>query len=165
MRFKRHDLSGKRIGRLTVAWPVGIRCRTVVWLCFCVCGNSRIVRAGDLLTGRTRRCREEAIKAITSHGESKGAKRSLEYQSWYGMIARCTNPHHIGWKNYGGRGIRVCTRWLKYEHFLADMGRRPGRKHSIDRINNDGNYEPKNCRWATVKEQSANRRPRAKAAD
>lgn len=81
-----------------------------------------------------------------------------EYDAWYGMITRCTKPNCRSYPYYGGRGIKVCDRWLKFENFLADMGRRPGNGYSLDRKNNDGNYEPGNCRWATKTEQNRNRR-------
>jgi hypothetical protein len=80
-----------------------------------------------------------------------------EYRVWSRLRARCNNPKNIGYQNYGGRGISVCPQWNSFEVFLADMGRRP-MGHSIDRINNDGNYEPANCRWATTAEQNRNRR-------
>jgi hypothetical protein len=80
------------------------------------------------------------------------------------MIKRCTKPRTAGFKYYGGRGIRVCERWKSFENFLADMGRRPAPNLSLDRINNDGNYEPSNCRWATALEQVHNRRPARRAA-
>lgn len=87
-----------------------------------------------------------------------GPRKAPEWRCWYNMIHRCTNPNSDLWKWYGGRGIEICTRWLtSYENFIADMGPRPSPHHSIDRINNDGNYEPKNCRWATRAEQQANK--------
>lgn len=89
------------------------------------------------------------------HGHTAGGRRSPEYVSWLNMIARCTNPKHPGWKWYGGKGVRVCDRWLTFENFFIDMGERPTGK-SIDRINSHGAYEPGNCRWATSKEQNRN---------
>lgn len=86
-----------------------------------------------------------------------GMTKTPTYQSWQAMLKRCTNPNHIFYKYYGGIGIKVCERWRKFENFLADMGERPADR-SLDRINNDGNYEPGNCRWATRKEQGRNTR-------
>lgn len=88
-----------------------------------------------------------------------GLSRTLEYRIWRGMITRCTNPNRESWKKYGGRGISVCARWRSsFESFLADMGPRPSPRHSIEREDNDGNYEPGNCRWATATEQGRNTR-------
>jgi hypothetical protein len=92
-----------------------------------------------------------------SHGESRG-KTTREYNTWNGMRARCLTPTSARYADYGGRGITVCQRWMVYENFLADMGRKPTPDHSLDRIDNDKGYEPGNCRWATRKEQCRNRR-------
>jgi hypothetical protein len=95
------------------------------------------------------------------HGHSlmgPNRKGSPEYRAWLGMRGRCTNEKLVSWKYYGARGIRVCKRWDSFECFLADMGTKPTPRHSLDRINNDGNYEPGNCRWATPSQQSRNRR-------
>lgn len=133
------------------------------WKCRCVCGKELVVRQDCLRSGNTTSCgcqrKVHAAVAIrkrcTTHGQSKLA----EYFVWKTMKARCRNPKNLEFKNYGGRGIKVCDRWLNsFEAFLGDMGRRPTPAHSIDRINNDGNYEPGNCRWATWKQQAANRR-------
>jgi hypothetical protein len=97
------------------------------------------------------------------HQQKNAPPRSPEYIAWSGMKQRCNNPKCKGYPNYGGRGIRVCDRWAdSYLNFLADMGRRPKRGYSLDRINNDGHYEPGNCRWADAKEQAANKRAQAK---
>jgi hypothetical protein len=103
--------------------------------------------------------RFNAKTLIHIHGETN-ENRTIEYEAWISMKGRCGNPNATGFKNYGGRGIIVCERWLKsYLAFLADMGRRPSPGHSIDRIDNDGNYEPGNVRWATRHEQNKNKRP------
>lgn len=94
------------------------------------------------------------------HGDNCKGNTAPEYNSWRSMRERCLNPKYVKWHRYGGRGITICDRWDIYENFLADMGRKPSSKHSLDRINNEGNYEPSNCRWATNKEQCANRTPR-----
>jgi hypothetical protein len=94
------------------------------------------------------------------HGHAYAGKISPEYNAWLAMRARCRHPGNPNFKNYGARGITVCERWEIFENFFADMGSRPSPKHSLDRIDNDGNYEPSNCRWATPKEQMNNVRGR-----
>lgn len=125
----------------------------------CRCGAEKKVRVDHVKGGRVVSCgcnkNEKARVGHTTHGDYN----SREYHSWSGLIQRCTNPNSQKYPHYGGRGISVCPRWREsYAVFLADMGRCPARM-SLDRINNDGNYEPGNCRWATAKEQVRNRRP------
>ena len=139
------------------------------YFCRCVCGVERSFDWYDVRSGHTQSCGCLRViattRAKTTHGESWRKHRTPEYQSWAKMIHRCTNPKAHNWKWYGGRGITVCERWRSsYANFLADMGRRPSLKHSIDRINNDGNYEPGNCRWATQSEQVQNSRASKKGA-
>jgi hypothetical protein len=151
------NLVGSRSGRLVVIAYAGRRNRTRgYWLCRCDCGKWVTLRTDAI--GRTKSCGclklELQAKRSTTHGKS----RSPEYYVWNNLVHRCTNPNIKGYPEYGGRGIRVCDRWLKFENFHADMGDRPSPQHSIDRINNDGNYEPGNCRWATATVQTRNNR-------
>jgi hypothetical protein len=141
------------------------------WNCKCECGSTKIVSANTLKSGRSHSCgcwnsevaRKRAATAFRTHGLSGGLNRdaSSEYRAWCSMMSRCANPNATGYEYYGGRGIEVCKRWLIPENFLADMGTKPSPTHSLDRINNNGNYEPRNCRWATPLEQTQNRRPRS----
>ena len=122
------------------------------WLCRCKCGCERTVVTEALRSGASRQCRSCGAK---THGGSK----TPEYQIWRGIIQRCTNTKSPGYARYGARGISVCCRWRdNFPAFMLDIGTRPSAKHSIDRIDNDGNYEPSNCRWATKKQQERNKR-------
>jgi hypothetical protein len=154
------DLSGKKFGRLTVVARVGPPLR---WVCVCNCGSVTVVRPSSLTSGSTRSCgclREELTRRgfTYKHGHTSKKGDSPEYQSWHSMKGRCRNPNDSAWQWYGARGITICARWNSFSNFLADMGPRPKGK-TLDRIDSSKNYEPVNCRWATAKEQAANRRP------
>jgi hypothetical protein len=160
------DITGQRFSRWTVIRRAP-SARDTRWLCRCDCGESRKVVATSLQRGASKSCgclQRELVAALMTvrhrrHGEASRHKPSSEYCAWIAMRVRCSKPGNRSFKYYGGRGIKVCDRWLKsYENFLADMGRKPSSKHSINRINNDGNYEPSNCCWATKSEQARNRR-------
>jgi len=152
---------GMVYGRLTVIEPgppiPGSKKKT--WKCRCSCGTMRIYRQEYLRSGHTSSCgcfqREAFSKRRTTHGKSDTA----EYHIWSQMKTRCLCSTVPGFKDYGGRGIKVCDRWRNsFAAFIQDMGPRPSLAHSIDRVNNDGNYEPGNCRWAIGREQARNTR-------
>ena len=161
---KRLDLTGQRFERWTVvAFSRVDQHGNTCWLCRCDCGEQKLVRGSDLRRGSTNSCGCLQREISARHGHVHGGSLSREYHSWHMMIQRCTNPKAPNVKYYGGRGIMLCSRWLQFENFLADMGRKPSTLYSLDRFpNNDGNYKPGNCRWATRKEQRENQRPARK---
>lgn len=148
------DLTGRRFGKLVVQSFAGERNKERVWLCLCDCGNQKLAGGRVLTHGNTKSCGclIQENKPLTTHGMCY----SSEYNSWRGMIARCLSKTEPSWSVYGARGIVVCERWRKFENFLADMGVKPTPRHTIDRINGSGNYEPGNCRWLTATEQNRN---------
>jgi hypothetical protein len=152
--------TGERYGLLVVQRLVDNGGGPRRWLCLCDCGGDTVVTTADLrrTTGPTRSCGCLLAATHTTHGHYVNGQRTPTYLSWTSMRTRCSRSYGNAWKYYGARGIKVCDRWLdSFENFLEDMGERPDGK-TLDRIDVDGNYEPGNCRWATPKEQSANRR-------
>lgn len=153
------DLIGKKFGSLTVIRRDGSnRWGAAFWLCRCECGSLTSHRA-FALTRLTKSCGCRRVKIV--HGHCRRSGWSPEYRTWAKMKERCLNKKNKDYKHYGGRGIRICVRWLRsFSVFLRDVGKRPGPGYSIDRFpNNDGNYEPGNVRWATHSQQMRNRRP------
>lgn len=134
------------------------------WLVRCACGEEFVRRGSDIRLKQHLRCRSCANKHIGDLNRKHGETGEVLHNLWSAIVRRCNDKAYIGYHNYGGRGIVVCHRWLhSYSDFAADIrssiGERPSSKHSIDRINNNGNYEPGNVRWATPSEQMLNRRP------
>ena len=154
------DLSNKRFGRPIVVHRDGAnKWGEALWFCKCGCGGTKIIIGKSLCYGSTRSC-ECSLREEThwTHGFAQKWKEHELYDVWKVMIQICTNPNRKDYHNYGGRGITVCFRWKKFEHFLTDMGERPSKCYSIDRIDNDRGYCKSNCRWATKKQQARNSR-------
>jgi hypothetical protein len=156
------DLTGLHFDRLTVLGFKGRARGHSWWWCLCSCGKVTPARMQRLRLGKKKSCgcwkvETDKIHSLV-HGQSTGP-RTPEYRAWQNMLNRCRNPRVKKYPLYGGRGITVCDRWREsFQNFFADMGRKPTAKHSLDRIDVDGNYEPANCRWATSAEQRLNQR-------
>jgi hypothetical protein len=159
-----NDLTGQRFGRLLVVGYAGpTNAGNATWFCDCDCDGKTIVQGSHLRAGSTFSCgcaKRELRRnggGNCRHRASPKHSRAPEYECWVSMRQRCRDPGCRSYKNYGGRGISVCARWDLFENFLADMGPRPP-GYSIERVDNNGNYEPSNCKWIPKGDQSRNRR-------
>ena len=149
----RLDLTGQKFYRLTVIEPASSRNGLTRWKCLCKCGLITVVHTSSLTTGHTRSCG----CAVKGTSITHGMKGTVEYRAWQLMKNRCYNRRSPDFMNWGGRGIKVCDRWLScFENFYEDMGSRPASKSSLGRIDHDGDYEPGNCRWENSLEQGGN---------
>lgn len=149
---KELNLTGQKFGKLTVL-KLSYTKRYTYWKCLCDCGIEKIILGTRLTAGRTRSC---GCLAKTN-GIKHGMRHTRSYKSWQGMKSRCLNKSVSSYKDYGGRGIKICKKWMKFENFYKDMGNRPNGT-SLDRINNNKGYYKKNCKWSTPEEQNINKR-------
>lgn len=155
------DLIGQKFDRLIIVKRIdNDKWGHSMWLCLCDCGIKTIVQGNHLENGSTKSCgclQKELLSRKTKHGHNRSGKESRTYRVWGDMIQRCTNPNRKGYKNYGGRDITICRRWLKFENFLEDMGEVP-KELQLDRIDNNKGYYKSNCNWVTSKQNNRNKR-------
>lgn len=144
-------LVGKTFSNLTVLrFDSKDKSKINIWLCKCVCGKTILVRGNKLKAGKKKSC--------GCLSQRHGLSGTSEHMAWKSMLNRCRLDNRIQWKDYGGRGIKVCERWMKFKNFISDMGLKPGSDYSLDRIDVNGDYIPSNCKWSTSKQQQQNKR-------
>lgn len=152
------DFTGQRFGRLTALERVyPERSGNAIWRCRCECSNITDVRSNKLRSGRTKSCGCLAADLYRERHTTHGKTSSREYEAWCRMIQRCTNSNHSAYRNYGGRGIRICPQWAVFERFFEDVGERP-HGMTLDRLDNNGDYEPDNVAWRSRFDQANNKR-------
>jgi hypothetical protein len=152
------DRTGKKYGRLTAVRRIPNNGEKVMWECLCDCGNTINV-ASPSLSGNTTSCGCAQRDVLQDRNFKHGRSRTKEFNTWSSMIARCTNPRCSHWDSYGGRGISIHEPWRNsFSEFFQYVGAAPSKSHTLDRIDNSGNYEPGNVRWATISEQNRNKR-------
>lgn len=155
------NIVGQKFGRLTVKSHLGRKHHTSMWRCKCDCGNVVDVQGGAIKNGSIKSCgcwqSDRMAKLNLKHGFARNGVKVPEYKTWEGMRRRCENSADKSFPHYGGKGISVCDRWKDFQVFLSDIEPRPSPRHSLDRIDVNGNYEPSNCRWATASQQCRNK--------
>lgn len=151
---------GQRFGRLVIVQEVwsNPKHHSRKFLCKCDCGTEKEILKSNIIRGKSISCGCFRAEKTGNQTRTHGLSKTTTHLAWENMRRRCFDPRNKAWHNYGGRGITICERWGKFANFLADMGVKPFDSAQIDRINNNGNYEPENCRWLTPSENCRNKR-------
>lgn len=157
--MRRIDLTGSSFGEWVVlSYSHTDKRGSLSWVCRCSCGTISEVSGNNLKSGKTTSCGCMKARKTADRSTTHGMSKTRVYKIWAGMIQRCTNQNRAAYKYYGGRGISICDRWRDFKNFFEDMGSPPSESHSLERVDNNGWYEPSNCKWATAEVQSRNNR-------